>query len=301
MAAVLILSTFATALAVFPGWSPYVRGLVPVLPAGFDAYFVLPWIGFLLAGAAGMMWYSYWVAARSYGGPVFEEEKPEEEKLTVESGFEADKRSWLHSWLTIMGTAAAVGAVGATLVNLSFLTLGAELLGPLRIIPEGMRVAEDIARMLSDVWGPLGAWILIVGIFVALWGSILANQDGWGRMYADATLMLFSTKRGGESKTIRQAGMRLHLKNAYITLVLTAVPVIVFLMLRDPVGILSIGGIISAAHLPFVVALTLYLNLRRLPREFGPGPLWTAAAMAAIFFYAFFSGFYFYSLLFRHR
>jgi hypothetical protein len=94
-------------------------------------------------------------------------------------------------------------------------------------------------------------------------------------------------------------GRRLLLKNGYIAFVLAAVPAAVFLMLRDPVGILSIGGIISDAHLPVVVSLTLYLNIRRLPREFGPGPLWTSAAVAAILFFAFFSGFYFYGLLFR--
>lgn len=300
MAVILILSTFVTALAVFPGWRVYSRGLVPVLPQDFDAYFVLPWIGFLLAGAAGMMWYSYWVAARGYGGAVFEEERPGEEELPPGSGAGAGGSSALRSWLAIMGNAAAIGVIGATLVNLSFLTLGAELLGPLEIIPQGIRVAEDIVRLLSGVWGPAGEWILIIGIFVALWGSILANQDGWGRMYADATLMLARRNSPEEDGPPRSpAGRRLLLKNGYIIVVLTALPVAVFIMLRDPVGILSIGGIISAAHLPVVITLTLYLNSRRLPAEFGPGPLWTAATVAAILFYAFFSGFYFYRLLFR--
>jgi Mn2+/Fe2+ NRAMP family transporter len=193
MAVVLVLSTFATAIAVFPGFSAYTGGLVPVLPEDFDAFFVLPWIGFLLAGAAGMMWYSYWVAARGYGGTVFEEES--EEDLHEQRRAEATKQQWLSSWVKVMGTAAVIGVVGATLVNLSFLTLGAELLGPRNVIPQGVRVAGEIAQLLSDVWGPAGSWILIAGIFTALWGSILANQDGWGRMYADATTMLLSGRK----------------------------------------------------------------------------------------------------------
>jgi Mn2+/Fe2+ NRAMP family transporter len=188
--------------------------------------------------------------------------------------------------------------VGATVVNVSFLTLGAELLRPLGVIPEGIRVAEDLAGLLSQVWGPAGGWVLVTGIFVALWGSILANQDGWGRMYADATLMFLPRSERGHSVLGRPLPMiRLYLRNTYILTVLTAVPIFLFLLLRDPVDILSLAGIISAAHLPVVVTLTLYLNLRHLPKGLRPGPIWTAATLVAILFYGFFSAFFFYNLL----
>jgi hypothetical protein len=74
MAVVMIVSVFLTAIAVFPGWGAYGRGLVPTMVPDFDLYFILPWFGFLLAGAAGMIWFSYWVAARGYGGEVIEGE-----------------------------------------------------------------------------------------------------------------------------------------------------------------------------------------------------------------------------------
>ncbi|MBE0428295.1 MAG: Nramp family divalent metal transporter [Thermoleophilia bacterium] len=294
LAAVLIVSTVVTAIVVFPGFGPYAHGLAPVLPLDFDAHFVLPWFGFLLAGAAGMMWYSYWVAARGFGGPVFEEEEQDDEQGKAVSA--AGRQASLRSWMIITGTTAAIGVVGATVVNVSFLTLGAELLAPLGIVPEGIRVAEDIARLLSDVWGPAGTWVFVTGIFVALWGSVLANQDGWGRMYADATLILLRRRGIDESSKPRR---RLLLRNGYVIAVLTAAPVAVYLLLRDPVGILFIGGAISAAHIPVVVSVTLYLNLRRLPRALAPGPVWIAATLAAVLFYAFFTGFYFYELIFR--
>jgi Mn2+/Fe2+ NRAMP family transporter len=296
MSAVLLVSTLATALTVFPEWHDYAGGFVPTLPPDFDPYFVLPWIGFLLAGAAGMMWFSYWVAARGYGGAIFEEEEGEKREERLQDAEAHASR--LKGWLTIMGTTAAIGVVGATLVNVSFLTLGAELLRPLGVIPEGIRVAEDLVGLLSQVWGPAGGWVLVTGIFVALWGSILANQDGWGRMYADATLMFLPRSKQGHSVLGRPLPMaRLYLRNTYILTVLTAVPIFLFLLLRDPVDILSLAGIISAAHLPVVVTLTLYLNLRHLPKGLRPGPLWTAATLVAILFYGFFSAFFFYNLL----
>ena len=296
LAAVMIISIFLTAIAVFPGWSAYAGGMAPSLIPDFDPYFVLPWFGFLLAGAAGMMWFSYWVSARGYGGEVLEdrEDGPEMQKGTYLRG---DPGARLRQWLIIMSTTAAIGVIGATLVNFSFLTLGAELLRPLGVIPEGVRVAEDLARLLGEVWGGPGRYLLVAGIFVALWGSILSNQDGWGRMYADATLMLMPRSRERLKLGGSRPNLRRRYKTIYILVVLTALPIIVFLLLRNPVDILSIAGIITAAHLPIVVTLTLYLNLRYLPRNLGPGAFFIASTVIAILFYGFFSVFFFYDLL----
>jgi Mn2+/Fe2+ NRAMP family transporter len=298
LAAVMIITIILTALAVFPGFSAYADGMLPALVADFDPYFVLPWFGFLLAGAAGMMWFSYWVSARGYGGDVIDRPETEESKTDRPPFFEQDADNRLKRWLRIMAVTALIGVIGATLVNLSFLTLGAELLRPLGVIPEGVRVAEDLARLLGEVWGGPGRYLLVAGIFVALWGSILSNQDGWGRMYADATLMLIPERitraSGGASRPVQ----RKWLKIAYILTVLTLVPIIVFLAMRNPVDILSVAGIITAAHLPIVVTLTLYLNLTRLPRHLGPGVFSIGATIIAIFFYGFFSIFFFYDLFF---
>ena len=78
---------------------------------------------------------------------------------------------------------------------------------------------------------------------------------------------------------------------------LTLIPVIVFLVMRNPVDILSVAGIITAAHLPIVVTLTLYLNLTNLPRRLGPGAFIIGATIVAILFYSFFSIFFFHDLL----
>ena len=75
-----------------------------------------------------------------------------------------------------------------------FLVLGTELLKPEGIVPQGIDVAKDLSRLLSEVWGRAGFWMLIISITIALAGTILSNQDGWGRMFADATLILLEPK-----------------------------------------------------------------------------------------------------------
>jgi Mn2+/Fe2+ NRAMP family transporter len=296
MAVIMIVSVVLTAVAVFPGWSVYGRGMAPAPVPDFDPYFVLPWFGFLLAGAAGMMWFSYWVAAKGYGGEVIEEEGGSA-RTDDELPLRGPPESRLRPWLAIMSTTAGIGVIGATVINISFLTLGAELLRPLGVIPEGIRVAEDLARLLGEIWGQAGRLLLVAGIFVALWGSILSNQDGWGRMYADATLMLLPRRLGGVGHGPSLPARRRRIRTAYVIVVLTALPIIVFLLLRNPVDILSVAGIITAAHLPVVVTLTLYMNVTRLPRKLGPRPVWIVSTAVAVLFYGFFSAFFFYDLL----
>jgi Mn2+/Fe2+ NRAMP family transporter len=311
MALLLVASGVITAIVVFPEWNRVVTGLIPQIPSDFDPYFVLPWVGFLLAGSAGVMWFSYWVTARGFGGEIEGQTEAGDKKQNDEPHqTEPDTRQrWLRSWLITMGATALIGIVGGTIINISFLSLGAELLAPKGIVPEGIAVAEDLAKLLSEVWGRPGFWLLIVTITLALWGSILANQDGWSRMYADGTRMLLKRNQTRSLQSSENAAVfkqklgklitsRLLLKNTYVLAVLTAVPVILFLSIRDPVAILSIGGIISAAHMPVVVLLTLYLNLRHLPEGLRPGLVWSIIMVLVGIYYSFFAGFYFYDFLF---
>lgn len=139
--------------------------------------------------------------------------------------------------------------------------------------------------LLSEVWGQFGFWLLIISITIALAGTILSNQDGWGRMFADGTLILLGPKlrraglleKGQEDKVKQKTwwqkviSERSKLKDTYAVIFGAAIPLIVFFLVRDPVSILSIAGTVAAVHTPVVVFLTLYLNMKRLPSTLRPG------------------------------
>ncbi len=282
MAGVLIIAVLIAAIQVFPPFDQFAGGLVPGIGENFNIEFLLPWLGFILAGAAGIMWFSYWVAAREYGGPV--EDSSENDSMhnghssnyDDDEDFQQRRISRLKKWMHIMSTTAAIGVIGGGLVIIAFLILGAELLRPEGIIPEGIRVAEDLTRLLSDVWGQFGYWLLIISITIALTGTIVANQDGWPRTFADATLILAgdrlnpdhenSSNGNGQQQSKQRSRWRQwlsdreKLKNLYVIVTVTVLPLIVFFLVRNPVDILEVGGIVAAVHTPVVVALTLYLN-----------------------------------------
>ncbi len=272
-AAILILSALVTAGRVFPSADKILSGFAPTLPQDFDPYFVLPWFGFYLAGGAGIMLFSYWVQAKGYA-----ERLPEKDDLPIleEKG---SRIRGLKEWIRIMSTTAAIGVCGGSFIIIAFLVLGAELLGPQGIVPEGIKVAEDLTKLLSTVWGNFGYWLLSVTFIVALWGTVISNQDGWPRMFTDATYLLREKTAEKDREKIR---------NFYLIGFCTVIPLIIVLLVRDPVKILSPAGIITAIHTPFVIGLTVWVNRRRLPSELRPGR-WTVLSMfiAGTFYFVF--------------
>lgn len=312
MAGLLVLIVIITSIRVFTSTEAFVQGLIPGLPENMDMQFVMPWLGFILAGAAGIMWFSYWVVAREYGGPQLEEKDIEQKKSEEELSEETTSR--LKYWLRVMSNTAALGVVGGGLIIVCFLILGTELLKPEGIVPEGIDVAKDLSRLLSEVWGRAGFWMLIVSITIALAGTILSNQDGWGRMFADATLILLAPKlkkeglqqKGNDNqqnnrskgkswwqKVISERGK---LKDAYAIVFGTIIPLIVFFLVRNPVDILSIAGIVAAVHTPVVVFLTLYLNMKRLPKALRPGGFSISCMVLSGLFFTVFAVYHFATL-----
>lgn len=295
----LMLTIVAAAAQVFPHPGRFIAGLAPGFPENSDIYFILPWVGYILAGAIGITWFSYWTATRGYGGGVAGiTDSPEPQGLqndsTAADASVRDRR--IHDWLRITSATAAVGVIAGAFVILSFLVLGTELLAPADIFPEGIEVARLLSHLLVDIWGRAGFWVLILAIVVALGGSILANQDGWGRTFADATLILnrHRPRHGLPMKSVFEgfnAAMPVDLtdwptlKNAYILVITTVLPILLVLVVRDPVEILSVAGIIAATHTPVIVFLTLYLNRTRLPAAFRPGIAATTLMVVSGLFY----------------
>ncbi len=70
------LAVVTAAIFVFPNVRELASGLLPQIPQDVQYQEILPWLGFMLAGAAGMMWYSYWVDARGYGATALKQEQP---------------------------------------------------------------------------------------------------------------------------------------------------------------------------------------------------------------------------------
>ena len=319
MAMLLLAIVVASALAVFPDAGTVASGLPVQWPDEADLYIIMPWVGTILAGSMGIVWFGYWTIHRGFGGGLESEEAAERRDAELSSEQKAKLRrdkatapatkvKRIKDWLGIMNGAATLGVVGGLLVIFAFMVLGSELLAPEALLPEGSDVAVDLARLFSGIWGEPGKYLMLAAVAIALGGSILANQDGWGRSFADMTLILTREHRQ-DNNTASAILARLNriapwplfrrvaLKRFYIGLVTGLVPVLILLAFKDPVRIMSASGIIAAAHTPFIVLTALIVNRTQLPVSVRPSLLGTGFMAAAGLFYLGFAGIYIFQLL----
>lgn len=314
MAIVLLGTAIVSAVAVWPGFSEISPGLVPGWPDDPEIYIIMPWVGTILAGSMGIVWFGYWTATRGFGGGLIDQ-GDEAESVDGDRGQEhgqlphgQHQRNLEHAngWMKIATDTATTGVVGGLVVLLAFMVLGAELLAPEGILPEGAGVATDLARLFSDVWGEAGRYILLVTVVIALGGSVMADQDGWSRSFADMTLILRGGRDGGpvtrllkwlQERTGRPMLQRGNIQRIYLLSITGAIPVTIIAVFEDPVGVMSVSGIVAAIHTPFIVLLTLYVNRSRLPEGIRPNLASTLGIAAAGVFYLGFAGVYCWDLL----
>ena len=231
-----------------------------------------------------MLWFSYWVQAKGYGAAATSPDAQNtgrpvsspHETLPATSA-PPDDTAKLRGWTRQMTGTITLAVVGATIIALGFLVLGAELLWPKRLTPEQNQIAQTLGRLLGDVWGRFGFWFMISAMALTFVSTLLSSIDGYSRMLGEGLELV---RRG-----------RLHwisperLKQGLLLVVLSALPAGTYLLVGDPVRLLQLAGGIEAVHIPFVTGLVLYLNKKTLPQALQPsGVSFWGTMLAGLFF-----------------
>ncbi|MFZ5892811.1 MAG: Nramp family divalent metal transporter [Myxococcota bacterium] len=279
LATALALASIVAAFIVQPEPARLAAGALPTVPEKVRFDEVIPWLGFALSGAAGLLWYSYWVKVKGFGAAAIDTRRPPSELS------EGD-RARLAGWVRHMTMDCTLAVVGTLVVTLAFLVLGTELLRPRRLVPEEDRVVEILGRLLGDVWGPVGFWGMVVGLFVAFWATLLSNQDGHGRLYGNGTHLILKSF-GVDRRWARESALR----KGYVVVLVTALPILIFVLVGNPVSLLKVAGSIEAIHIPVIAVLALLVN-RRLPRGLAPSRFATVATSLGALFFAMFAVLY---------
>lgn len=222
LAIALGIAAIIAAVSVFPAAGELAAGMVPIVQPEVDYQEVLPWLGFMLSGAADLIWYSYWIKEKGYG-------------VAKDSGvvnvmkLNKSETGQLNKWIRQMTLDSTVAVVGTFVVTLSFLILGTELLKPDGLVPKENRVAETLGNMLGQLWGPVGFWFMITAVFVGFWDTVRSDQDGFGRMFSGGTNILL--KRFKRSEWITEENLR----RFFVLILLTVFPILLYLWMGEPV------------------------------------------------------------------
>jgi len=95
----------------------------------------------------------------------------------------------------------AFGTLVLIVLDLAVWTVGAELVRPRGIVIENL---DDLAGLLTEVLGHLGGTIFFLGVFAALYSSVIGNATGYGYLWAD--LVQVCRRRGEQQRSTEPAG-----------------------------------------------------------------------------------------------
>lgn len=219
----------------------------------------LAMFGITGVGANELLSYPYWCLEKGYARNVGPADK---------SVAWADRA---RGWMRVLRLDAWVSMLIYTIATLGFYLLGAAVLHRHTAgagLPDTVgAMLEVLTDMYEPVFGPaLARWFLVLGAFSVLYSTIFAATAGTSRLLADFLGVLRLYPADDSEYRRRWVG--------YIACVLLMVSLGLYLGVRNPVKMVTIGGIAQALSLPLIATAAIFLRYRRTDRRLAPGKVW---------------------------
>lgn len=193
-------------------------------------------------GADEITFYTYWCVEKGYARWV---------------GPNDGSDAWVrraNGWIKVMKKDAAVSWLVYTFGTLAFYLMGAAVLAPQGLVPEGNEMITTLSKIYT---GTLGEWanvLFLVGAIAVLGSTMWASIPSWSRMYSNllSSLGVFDWK----DAVVRRRWVR------RFTVALPLVWGGAFLWFQSPVLMVQIGGVMTGIFLVAVVIAVWYLRNR---------------------------------------
>jgi len=217
-------------------------------PDGLMAAFAV--FGITGVGATELFYYPYWCLEKGYARFVGKYDgTPEWEQRA-------------KGWIRVMQLDAWVSMIVFTISTVSFYLLGAAVLKPQGLKPEGADLIGTLAEMYV---GPFGQWtrvLFLIGAGAVLFKTLYLACAANSRLAADF-LILAGFARGETAELRRRLIQRLCLLFPILALAC-------YLFLQDPKLLVKFGGVAQAATLPMIALVALYFRYRRVHSALTP-------------------------------
>lgn len=234
------------------GADDVLSGLTFTIPAGAIGA-AIAMFGITGVGADEITVYTYWCVEKGYArwsGPA-------------DGSEEWVRRA--NGWLRVMYKDAFLSWIIYTFGTLAFFLMGAAVLQPQGLVPEGNEMIVTLSRMYTDT---LGEWVTIgflVGAIAVLGSTLWAGLPSWARMYTNllSTVGVFDW---------RDHRTRLRWIRTF-TVALPIIWGIAYLLIESPVIMIQIGGVMTGVFLLAVVIAVWYLRRTEIDRRLYGGGL----------------------------
>ena len=226
--------------------------------SGFQFNIAVGAVGIALAmfgltgvGAGEMTAYTYWCVEKGYAA------------WTGPKDASADWERRARGWISVMKVDAWVSWVIYTISTAAFYMLGAAVLHPQGIVPEGTEVMTTLSGTFEAGIGEWGATIFLLGAGLALFKTIIANVPSLGRQIGN-TLSLFGAF-DWFNQDQRDRWMR------WIMIILPLVWGLFGTIVSSPLPLVLLAGVLNAVFLIGVAIATIYLSRTQTDRRVKDG------------------------------
>lgn len=259
----------------------FVEGLVrPRIPPE-SVVLLAAILGWMPTGIDVAVWHSMWALERR---DEWANRRPRSKRAGEGVAARAFATGRLDLWL----------GYGLSLVlSVLFLALGAEVLRPAGLVPQGPEVAITMARLYTE---SLGSWaypLFMVAAFFGMFSTAYGVLDGFPRAFAQTVVRLFGGRKPsagsgdepGDTRTTRAGGRTTAIYWAFLAGSL-ALALVETVWIPDPVALVTVAAVVSFLLAPILYALNHYC-VTRLIEDPGlrPGPgmrLWSWIGMLGV-------------------
>ncbi len=250
---VTLVTVFASLSLYFTPFAPVFKdlcgGLLFRLPDGgiTDAFAVF---GITGVGATELFYYPYWCLEKGYARFVgVNDGSPEWQRRA-------------RGWIRVMHLDAWMSMVVFTLSTLAFYFMGAAVLHPQGIDPNGADAMENLSKMYSS---PFGAWtrvLFLVGAGAVLFKTLYLACAANSRLTVDFLKLMGLIRI--ESATSRAKSIQV------LCIIFPIVALSIYLFQRDPQLMVKLGGMAQAATLPMMACVAVYFRYFRISPQLKP-------------------------------
>jgi Mn2+/Fe2+ NRAMP family transporter len=255
--------TLATVTAaVSLGWTEYpvkgadfIEGLKFRLPGTDTAVAIaaaFAVFGITGVGASECFYYPYWCLEKGYA------------RATGRSDGSDAWAARAKGWIRVMHLDAWISMVVFTISTVSFYVMGAAVLHPQGLDPQ----PKDLIATLGEMFvGPFGAWtrtLFLVGAGAVLFKTLYLSCAANSRLTTDFLALCGLAK-------VETADDRARWIKRF-TLVFPVLALLLYLGLRDPKAMVTIGGIAQATTLPMICLAAWYFRFKLIDRRLAPWP-----------------------------
>lgn len=223
--------------------------------------FALAVFGFTGIGADEITKYTYWCVEKGYAAWTGPDDGSEEWAQRA------------RGWISVMKKDAWVSWGVYTLSTVAFYILGAAVLHPQGLQPEGTEVITTLSRTFTDTLGPWAEVFFLVGAGIALFKTVLANTPGFARQMSN-TLAVFGAFDWTDPVS----------RNRWLRAFMIILPLVwgAFAYgMKAPLTMVLIAGVINAFWLMAIVIAVIYLHRTQTDPRLRDGALFTVYFMVS--------------------